>query len=194
MNNIDAFDEAAGEYFAQLYAAFPVRIELSTLSPELKTAAAERFVKPTLPQADSIDFEKHETNIRLETRDGIPAQNEASVYWGRANYMVLRGACLTAKGLEALRATPTPNVPLSHPFVERLIGTIRREFLDHVPFWTSTDLERKLESFGEYYNQARTHRSLYGATPIRSPRERGMPRSIKWQRHRRGLYELPIAA
>jgi hypothetical protein len=37
--------------------------------------------------------------------------------------------------------------PLSHPFVERLIGTIRREFLDHVPFWTSADLERKLFEF-----------------------------------------------
>ncbi len=29
-----------------------------------------------------------------------------------------------------------PHVPLSHPFVERLIGTMRREFLDHVLFWT----------------------------------------------------------
>ena len=54
------------------------------------------------------------------------------------------------------------DVPLSHPFVERLIGTIRREFLDHVPFWTSTDLERKLLDFEDYYNRARTHRSLAG--------------------------------
>ena len=37
-----------------------------------------------------------------------------------------------------------PHVPLSHPFVERLIGTIRREFLDHVLFWNARDLERKL--------------------------------------------------
>ena len=87
-----------------------------------------------------------------------------------------------------------PDVPLSHPFVERLIGTIRREFLDHVPFWTNTDLERKLESFREYYNQARSHRSLDGKTPISSRRSQGMPRSISWQRHCRGLYELPIAA
>ena len=34
-------------------------------------------------------------------------------------------------------------VPLSHPFVERLIGTIRREYLDQVLFWNAGDLERK---------------------------------------------------
>jgi putative transposase len=38
-------------------------------------------------------------------------------------------------------------VPVSHPFVERLIGTIRREFLDHVLIWNAIDLERKLEEF-----------------------------------------------
>jgi putative transposase len=35
-----------------------------------------------------------------------------------------------------------PYVPLSHPFVERLIGTMRHEFLDHVLFWNARDLER----------------------------------------------------
>src|SRR5262252_4612484 len=46
-----------------------------------------------------------------------------------------------------------PYVPLSHPFVERLIGTIRRECLDHVLFWTATDLEMKLSDFKDYYNR-----------------------------------------
>ena len=40
-----------------------------------------------------------------------------------------------------------PDIPWSHPFVERLIGTIRREFLDHIMFWISVDLERKLLEF-----------------------------------------------
>ena len=40
-----------------------------------------------------------------------------------------------------------PYVRLSHPFVERLIGTIRRECLDRTLFWTAADLERKLLDF-----------------------------------------------
>jgi transposase InsO family protein len=78
--------------------------------------------------------------------------------------------------------------------VERLIGTIRREFLDHVPFWTHTDLERKLQRFKHYYNQARSHRSLDGETPVASRHAKGALESIKWNSYCRGLYELPIAA
>ncbi len=40
-----------------------------------------------------------------------------------------------------------PYTPRSHPFVERLIGTIRREYLDHTFFWNTQDLERKLDTF-----------------------------------------------
>jgi hypothetical protein len=40
-----------------------------------------------------------------------------------------------------------PYVPLSHPFVEKLIGTHRREHLDHTLFWTTADLENKLLDF-----------------------------------------------
>src|SRR5207342_1271256 len=56
-------------------------------------------------------------------------------------------------------------VPLSHPFVERLIGTMRREFLDQVLFWNANDLERKVTEFQGYYNAARCHASLDGHTP-----------------------------
>ena len=48
--------------------------------------------------------------------------------------------------LEVEEIKSLPYVPVSHPFVEQLIGTIRREFLDHVPIWNTVDLERKLES------------------------------------------------
>jgi putative transposase len=43
-----------------------------------------------------------------------------------------------------------PHTPWSHPFVERLIGTIRRECLDQMSFWTDLDLETKLVAFRDY--------------------------------------------
>src|SRR5262245_66161231 len=61
--------------------------------------------------------------------------------------------------------TTVPYVPISHPFVERLIGTIRREYLDRTLFWTAVDLESKLSEFKDYYNRHRTHASLAGKTP-----------------------------
>ena len=89
-----------------------------------------------------------------------------------------------------------PYVPLSHPFVERLIGTIRREFLDRTLFWTASDLETKLTDFQHYYNAYRTHAGLGGRLPKPDavgfvPIQRG---SYGWQSHCRGLYQTPIAA
>ncbi|MCP4601088.1 MAG: transposase family protein, partial [Proteobacteria bacterium] len=46
--------------------------------------------------------------------------------------------------LEVTEIKTVPYVPISHHFVERLIGTIRREHMDHVLFWNAVDLERKL--------------------------------------------------
>ena len=46
-----------------------------------------------------------------------------------------------------------PYTPLSPPFIDRLIGTIRLEYFDHIPFWNARDLERKLMDFRHYYNQ-----------------------------------------
>jgi putative transposase len=43
------------------------------------------------------------------------------------------------------------------PYVERLIGTIRREYLDRTLFCTAVDLESKLSEFKDYYNRHRTH-------------------------------------
>jgi hypothetical protein len=98
-------------------------------------------------------------------------------------------------GILQIREIKTvPDVPLSHPFVERLIGTIRRELLDQAPFWTSTDLERKLSDFMRYYNRERTHRALGGKPPVPSAKAVADIRSVTWQRLCRGLYQLPFAA
>jgi putative transposase len=91
-----------------------------------------------------------------------------------------------------------PHVPLSHPFVERLIGTTRREYLDHILFWNARDLERKLSEFKEYYNKDRVHAGLGGNTPAETGGGRVMKRAdplrFRWKTHCRGLYELPMAA
>jgi putative transposase len=100
--------------------------------------------------------------------------------------------------LEIAEVKSVPWVPMSHPFIERLIGTVRRELLDHVPFWHADDLERKLRHFRDYYNEVRVHHSLSGITPTaRSKTEDRPPLSLaayRWKRHCRGLYQLPIAA
>ncbi|MFC1491049.1 hypothetical protein ACFLQ0_00460 [Nitrospinota bacterium] len=54
-----------------------------------------------------------------------------------------RQANLRVLGAEVVKAVP--HAPLSHPFGERLIGTIRREHLGRVFFWNARDLQRKLE-------------------------------------------------
>jgi transposase InsO family protein len=91
-----------------------------------------------------------------------------------------------------------PNVPLSHPFVERLIGTMRREFLDHVLFWNARDLERKLAEFQIYYNAARSHASLAGDTPLNFAGGHTLVpadlNNVRWVSHCRDLVQLPVAA
>ncbi len=67
--------------------------------------------------------------------------------------------------LEVAEIKTVPYVPLSHPFVEGLTGTIRRECLDHTPFWYASDLERTLTDFTAYYNRSRVHSSLVGEKP-----------------------------
>jgi putative transposase len=91
-----------------------------------------------------------------------------------------------------------PYVPVSHPFVERLIGTIRREFLDHVLIWNAIDLERNLEEFRNYYNDNRVHQSLSGRTPEERSGEPPPAHAVldhyAWRQHCRGLFQMPIAA
>ena len=86
-----------------------------------------------------------------------------------------------------------PCVPLSHPFVERLIGTIRREYLDHLFFWNSHDLMQKLESFKSYYNKNRTHQGLLGKIPDKIIKPATFE-SYAWKPLCKGLFHMPVAA
>jgi putative transposase len=99
--------------------------------------------------------------------------------------------------LDVREVKTVPYVPLSHPFVERLIETIRRECLDRTLFWTAPDLEMKLLDFQRYYNGHRTHAGLGGGTPepsTASGSARPRVNSYRWQPHCRGLYQTPMAA
>ena len=99
--------------------------------------------------------------------------------------------------LEVAEIKTVPNVPLSHPFVERLIGTIRREYLDRILFWTAAGLEAKLIDFQHYFNAHRTHAGIGGRRPKTHSGRSASPidlRSYRWQNHCHGLYQTPIAA
>jgi len=100
--------------------------------------------------------------------------------------------------LEIEEIKSVPYAPMSHPFVERLIGTIRREYLDHTFFWNAIDLQRTLDAHRRYHNAVRVHRSLDGHTP---EHRAGNPSSSTanlaaygWESHCRGLFEIPVAA
>ena len=100
--------------------------------------------------------------------------------------------------LEIEEIKSVPYVAQSHPFVERLIGTLRREYLDSTFFWNARDLTRKLDAFKIYYNSHRVHRSLAGETPAvragsHSPKQANLEQ-FGWLQHCCGLFQTPTAA
>lgn len=99
--------------------------------------------------------------------------------------------------LDVTEIKTVPYVPLSHPFVERLIGTVRREYLDQVLFWSARDLENKLNAFQCYYNTGRVHHALKGKTPESTSCENlsgftDLDR-YDWRSYCHGLFQLPVA-
>jgi putative transposase len=62
-----------------------------------------------------------------------------------------------------------PSNPWQNPYVERVIGSIRRECLNHVVIFNETHLQRTLAGYFAYYHHARTHLSLAKDAPISRP-------------------------
>ena len=103
------------------------------------------------------------------------------------------GSILDANQHEEIKSLP--DVPVSHPFVERLIGSVRRELLDQAFFWTASDLENKLKDYQAYYNEHRCHSSRNGATPAPPDGDNVISmNNYRWEKHCRGLFQLPVAA
>ncbi|SRR6266508_1611424 len=62
-----------------------------------------------------------------------------------------------------------PGSPWQNSFAERMIGTIRRECVDHIVVLGEAHLRRILQEYTRYYNMARTHRSLNKDAPVSRP-------------------------
>jgi transposase InsO family protein len=72
-----------------------------------------------------------------------------------------------------IRDKPTvPASPWQNGYAERLIGSIRRESVDHIIVLGEMHLRRILQSYANYYNNMRTHRSLNKDAPISRPIQR----------------------
>jgi len=106
-----------------------------------------------------------------------------------------------APQLEAMMINPIysiPLTPISHPFVERLIGTTRREYLDQLFFWNKGDLQHKLDQFRDYFNEHRVHAGINGDLPNQradeiEPRIASLE-NYSWDSHCNGLFQMPKAA
>jgi len=87
------------------------------------------------------------------------------------------------KGIGIAEVLAAPRSPWQNPFVERVIGTIRRELLDHVIVLNEDHLRRRLRSYVRYYNGWRTHLVLEKDAPD--------PRAVEPPDHGR-IVALPL--
>jgi len=82
--------------------------------------------------------------------------------------------------------------------VERFIGSIRREYLDHVFYWNGNDLQGKLDEFKEYFHEVRVHSGIEGKSPNCSAEVSVSNianfENYKWHPQCNGLFEMPMAA
>ena len=103
--------------------------------------------------------------------------------------------------LQSMMINPIYSIPLppvSHPFVERLIGTVRREHLDRLLFRNTRDLQQKLDQFRDYFNEHRVHAGINGDLPNQradeiEPRIASLE-NYSWDSHCNGLFQIPKAA
>jgi transposase InsO family protein len=159
-------------------------------------AAMDLFVVPTI----GFDLLYAFVIIRLARRDlvwinvtanptaeWVARQITQAFPWNEAPPYMIRdrdsiyGAIVTRRlGAMGIRDKPiAPASPWQNGVVERLIGSIRREFLDHAIVLGEAHLRRILQSYARYYNETRTHLALGKDAPIsRSVQRTGMVRSL----------------
>jgi putative transposase len=75
----------------------------------------------------------------------------------------------TAEGMGIREVHTAPRSPWQNAYAERLIGSVRRECLDHVIVMTDAGLRRILTEYIAYYHHARTHLALNKDAPVSRP-------------------------
>jgi putative transposase len=75
----------------------------------------------------------------------------------------------TAKWMGIHEVLTAPRSPWQNACIERVIGSIRRECLDHVIVFNETGLHRVLKEYSRYYEHCRTHLSLDKDSPVSRP-------------------------
>jgi transposase InsO family protein len=124
-------------------------------------------------QIVSIGVTRHPTAqwVARQIADAFP-WDEAPRYLVRDRDAVYRHAVRRRLQAMGIRDRPTaPRSPWQNAYAERLVGSIRRECLDHMIVLGEAHLRRILKRYISYYNGARTHLSLKKDAPI--------PRSIE---------------
>ena len=108
------------------------------------------------------------------TAEWVAHQITEAFPWDRAPRYLIRdrdriyGAVVTRR-LRAMGIRDKPTAPASpwqNGFAERLIGSIRRECLDHIIVLGEAHLRRILKSYARYYNETRTHLALKKDAPL----------------------------
>ena len=75
----------------------------------------------------------------------------------------------TAKAMDIHEVVTAPRSPWQNAYVERFIGSVRRECLDHVIVCSKTGLRRTLQAYTAYYLRSRTHLALNKDAPVSRP-------------------------
>ena len=152
-------------------------------------AAMDLFVVPTI----GFDLLYAFVIVRLDRRklvwinvtanptaEWVARQITEAFPWDEAPHYLIRdrdriyGSVVTRR-LRAMGIRDKPIAPASpwqNGFVERLIGSIRRECADHIIVLSEMHLRRVVKSYANYYNRVRTHRSLNKDAPLTRPVQR----------------------
>ncbi len=104
-----------------------------------------------------------------QLREAFPF-DETPQYLRRDRDCIFGGAFLNqlrAMGIEEVACAPRS--PWQKSYVERVIGSIRREYLDHVIVFNEASLYRHMKSFVAYYHESWTHYSLEKDAPESRP-------------------------